>query len=168
MRAKAPVPPAGWEMQVLEVVPRLFIGNEDRPARRIRNARCRCDRRPRVVGLRVGPPGSERVHLPELPARRRGGCRPEDRGGGGVRWVAGQREPARSRPLHRGLNRAGVVVARTLVELGHSPADAIELVRKQRSLSMDAFEALSNESFVAWLLGEPRAPGRQAHEKTGW
>jgi hypothetical protein len=33
---------------------------------------------------------------------------------------------------------------------------------------MDAFEALSNESFVAWLLGEPRAPGRQAHEKTGW
>jgi hypothetical protein len=24
---------------------------------------------------------------------------------------------------------------------------------------MDGFEALSNESFVAWLLGEPRAPG---------
>jgi protein-tyrosine phosphatase len=54
-----------------------------------------------------------------------------------------------------GLNRAGVVVARTLVELGDTPQAAIELVRRQRGRSLDGFEALSNERFVAWLLEEP-------------
>lgn len=53
-----------------------------------------------------------------------------------------------------GLNRAGVVVARTLVELGHPPQEAIDVVRRQRGRSLDGFEALSNERFVAWLLSE--------------
>jgi hypothetical protein len=40
----------------------------------------------------------------------------------------------------RRLLEVGVVVARTLVELGHSPADAIELVRRQRGLSVDGLK----------------------------
>ena len=31
MRERAPVPPAGWEMQVREVVPRLLIGTKILP-----------------------------------------------------------------------------------------------------------------------------------------
>jgi hypothetical protein len=78
MREKAPVPPAGWEMQVLEVVPRLFIGTK------------------------IVPPA----------------------------------------------------------EYATLSVDAIvDLEPWDCGLSMDGFEALSNESFVAWLLGEPRAPG---------
>ena len=44
-----------------------------------------------------------------------------------------------------GLNRSGLVVAQTLIELGHEPAEAIELVRAARgtwALSNPAFEAL--------------------------
>jgi hypothetical protein len=53
-----------------------------------------------------------------------------------------------------GLNRSGVVVARTLVDLGWSAGDGIDLVRKQRGLTEDGFPALSNPHFVDWLLAE--------------
>jgi hypothetical protein len=46
-----------------------------------------------------------------------------------------------------GLNRSGLVAARTLISLGHLPADAIDLVRHVRGP-----RALSNRAFVRYLL----------------
>jgi protein-tyrosine phosphatase len=56
-----------------------------------------------------------------------------------------------------GLNRSGVLVARTLLDIGWAAIDAIELVRRQRGLTEDGFQALSNERFVEWLLAEEAA-----------
>jgi protein-tyrosine phosphatase len=53
-----------------------------------------------------------------------------------------------------GINRSGVVVARALLELGWTAADAIELVRTKRGPSDDVVQALSNGHFVEWLLAE--------------
>jgi hypothetical protein len=47
-----------------------------------------------------------------------------------------------------GLNRSGVVVAEALVQLGHSPAEAMGLVRAARGAW-----ALTNPGFVAYLGG---------------
>jgi protein-tyrosine phosphatase len=53
----------------------------------------------------------------------------------------------------QGLNRSGIVVARALMLLGYSAADAIDLVRHRRGLD-EGFPALGNERFVQWLLSE--------------
>ena len=53
----------------------------------------------------------------------------------------------------QGLNRSGIVVARALMFLGYSAAEAIELVRRRRGLD-EGFGALGNEQFVEWLLLE--------------
>lgn len=52
-----------------------------------------------------------------------------------------------------GMNRSGLVVARTLIERGFRPEEAIDLIRRRRHR-----RALNNRAFVAWLLGE-EAPG---------
>lgn len=65
----------------------------------------------------------------------------------------------------QGLNRSGIVVARSLMFLGYSAAEAIDLVRRRRGLD-EGFGALGNERFVEWLLleeagmegGQPRKP----------
>ncbi|MDP8931887.1 MAG: dual specificity protein phosphatase family protein [Actinomycetota bacterium] len=48
-----------------------------------------------------------------------------------------------------GMNRSGLVVARTLVERGLQPQEAIDLIRRRRHR-----RALNNRAFVAWLLRE--------------
>lgn len=55
-----------------------------------------------------------------------------------------------------GLNRSGMVVAATLVELGHTAEEAVRLVRRARGMY-----ALSNPHFLEWVytLG-PRATAR--------
>lgn len=53
-----------------------------------------------------------------------------------------------------GLNRSGVVVARALMDLGHSAGEAIDLIRRRRGPSVDGFPALGNASFGDWLLAE--------------
>ena len=57
-----------------------------------------------------------------------------------------------------GVNRSGLIVGRALVELGHTPEEAIEAVRRVRG-SM----ALSNHQFVRFLLVDctPRALARR-------
>jgi protein-tyrosine phosphatase len=57
-----------------------------------------------------------------------------------------------------GVNRSGLLVARALVELGYTPQDAIEAVRRARGPM-----ALSNQQFVRFLLVEctPRALARR-------
>ena len=57
-----------------------------------------------------------------------------------------------------GVNRSGLLVARALIELGHSPEEAIEAVRRARGPM-----ALSNRHFVRFLLVEctPRALARR-------
>jgi protein-tyrosine phosphatase len=49
-----------------------------------------------------------------------------------------------------GHNRSGLICARTMIERGASPEEAIRTVRETRGDG----HALSNESFVAWLRGE--------------
>jgi protein-tyrosine phosphatase len=56
-----------------------------------------------------------------------------------------------------GLNRAGIVAARALMEMGMSPGDAIDLIRRRRGPSVDGFPALGNEAFVHWLHREAEA-----------
>jgi hypothetical protein len=46
-----------------------------------------------------------------------------------------------------GLNRSGLLVGRTLIELGYTPTEAVELIRAARGP-----HALSNRAFVRWLL----------------
>jgi protein-tyrosine phosphatase len=53
----------------------------------------------------------------------------------------------------QGLNRSSIVVARALMFLGYSAAEAIDLVRLRRGLD-EGFGALGNERFVEWLLLE--------------
>jgi hypothetical protein len=48
-----------------------------------------------------------------------------------------------------GLNRSGLVVARALIERGHSPKEAVLLIREQRRA-----DALNNPWFVEWLRYE--------------
>ncbi len=63
-----------------------------------------------------------------------------------------------------GLNRSGLVVARTLVERGVDPTEAIRLIRRRRHR-----RALNNRAFVAWLLqegpGEPRTAAIQTRAR---
>jgi protein-tyrosine phosphatase len=56
----------------------------------------------------------------------------------------------------QGLNRSGIVVARALMFLGYSAAEAIDLVRRRRGLD-EGFGALGNERFVDWLVLEQAA-----------
>jgi protein-tyrosine phosphatase len=49
-----------------------------------------------------------------------------------------------------GHNRSGMVCARSLIELGWKPDDAIQAVRDGRSDG----KALTNQTFVDWLLEE--------------
>src|SRR5689334_7280524 len=51
-----------------------------------------------------------------------------------------------------GLNRSGLVVAKTLMDMGRTANEAIKLVRDRRGPTDDGFEALCNEHFVEWLL----------------
>jgi protein-tyrosine phosphatase len=53
----------------------------------------------------------------------------------------------------QGLNRSGMVVARALMFLGYTAAEAIAVVQQRRGLD-EGFGALGNERFVAWLLSE--------------
>lgn len=48
-----------------------------------------------------------------------------------------------------GMNRSGLIVARTLISRGTSPERAIALIRERRDPS-----ALSNPAFVNWLMQE--------------
>ena len=52
-----------------------------------------------------------------------------------------------------GHNRSGLICARTLIEQGHDPEDAIRTVRDKRGDG----HALNNETFVNWLRKEKRS-----------
>jgi Dual specificity phosphatase, catalytic domain len=56
-----------------------------------------------------------------------------------------------------GLNRSGVVVARALMDMGMTASDAIDLVRRRRGPSVDGFPALGNKAFEEWLHMEGRS-----------
>ena len=60
-----------------------------------------------------------------------------------------------------GVNRSGLLVGRALVELGYTPAEAIEAVREARGPM-----ALSNKHFVRFLLVDctPRALARRRQQ----
>lgn len=55
-----------------------------------------------------------------------------------------------------GMNRSGLVVARTLMYLGMSADEAIALVRERRAKGDGRILALSNPAFVNWLQKEEK------------
>jgi protein-tyrosine phosphatase len=61
----------------------------------------------------------------------------------------------------QGLNRSGLVVARSLMFMGFEAAEAIALVKRSRGLD-EGFGALSNERFVTWLLSEEGSSNEEA------
>ena len=63
---------------------------------------------------------------------------------GYIQWKSGDRVLVR---CQAGLNRSGLVTALILIKDGHSPEDAISLIRNNRGE-----DALFNESFVNWLI----------------
>jgi hypothetical protein len=63
---------------------------------------------------------------------------------GYIQWKSGDRVLVR---CQAGLNRSGLVTALILIKDGHSPEDAINLIRNNRGE-----DALFNESFVNWLI----------------
>ena len=59
-------------------------------------------------------------------------------------WVNGKKVLIR---CQAGLNRSGLVMALVLIREGYTPADAVRLIRKNRSSY-----ALCNDEFLEWLL----------------
>ena len=74
-----------------------------------------------------------------------------------AKWSAGKRVNIR---CQAGLNRSGLVTALTLMFSGKSAADAIELIRTNRSEF-----ALCNSYFERWLLSQGNVAIEQAHFK---
>ena len=66
------------------------------------------------------------------------------------RWVAELLESDMTVAVQcaAGINRSGLITSRALIELGHPPQEAVELVRQARP------GALTNRAFVDWLLQE--------------
>ena len=66
------------------------------------------------------------------------------------RWVAEMVDSGMTVAVQcaAGINRSGLISGRALIELGHQPQHAIELVRQARP------GALTNREFVSWLLAE--------------
>ena len=65
---------------------------------------------------------------------------------GYIQWKSGDRVLVR---CQAGLNRSGLVTALILIKAGHSPEEAINLIRNNRG---DV--ALFNQNFVDWLLAD--------------
>ncbi|MBA3690094.1 MAG: dual specificity protein phosphatase family protein [Actinobacteria bacterium] len=61
-----------------------------------------------------------------------------------------------------GLNRSGLLVARSLIELGRPPKEAVELVREARGV-----HALSNKQFVRFLFIDCTPRALAARERRG-
>ncbi len=149
--------PAGWKMQVYDVVPGLSIGT--RLAADTEYATLGVDA---IVDLEdwdwawAPPVTVGRMYL-SFPMEDGDDVDPKVRDV--ASFVASLVGAGRKVLVHctEGLNRSGVVVARALMEMGWSAGDAIELVRRQRGPSVDGFPALANEAFVEWLVAEDRS-----------
>jgi protein-tyrosine phosphatase len=161
MRRDPMPPPPGWKMEVFEVVPGLFLAT--RLAEKAEYATLGVDVIVDLEDWRVSwvpavPPGGLFVSLP---------MEDDDEVDPKVRelasFVASLVTSGKRVLVHctEGLNRSGVVVARALMEMGMSPTEAIDLVRRQRGPSVDGFPALGNPAFVEWLLEEGRTTGSE-------
>jgi dual specificity protein phosphatase-like protein len=154
MQRDPPTPPAGWRMQVFEVLPGLLIGTRLDPSAEYETLQ---------VDAIVDLEDWEFGWTPPVPLGRLFVSFPmddEDDVDPHVRqlasFVAALVTSGRRVLVHctEGLNRSGVVVARALMEMGKTANEAIELVRRTRGPSVDGFQALNNPAFVDWLLRE--------------
>ena len=147
-------PPPGWRMELIEVVPHLFIGTRLASGSEYATL---------GVDVIVDLEDWEWAWVPPVPIGKMYFSFPiedEDEVDPKVRDVA-QFMASLIRSgwtvlVHctEGLNRSGVVVARTLMVMGQTADEAIRLVRQRRGLTTDGFPALGNEAFVEWLLSE--------------
>jgi len=156
MRQRPPPPPPGWQMEVFEVVPGLFIGT------RLAET---ADYDSLGVDVVIDLEDWDWAWVPSVPLGKVFVSFPmedEDDVDPKVRdvaaFVASLVGSGRKVLVHctEGLNRSGVVIARALMEMGRSAPEAIELVRRGRGPSVDGFPALGNEAFIAWLNAEDR------------
>jgi protein-tyrosine phosphatase len=149
-----PSPPPGWRMGIFEVVPGLLIGTKIVPPADFESIGVDA-----IVDLEewefgwVSHVPTSRIYL-SFPMED--GERVDPKVNEVGSFVALLVRSGQRVLVHctEGLNRSGIVIARALVDLGWSALDAIELVRKQRGLTEDGFQALSNPRFVDWLLAE--------------
>jgi protein-tyrosine phosphatase len=153
MEKKTFSPPRGWQFQIFEVLPGLFLSKrlvepEDFASLGV----------DAIVALddwenTWSPPVPENHLYVHFPIDDGDTVDPKTREV--ARLVAGLVTTGQRVLVHcvQGLNRSGVVVARALMFLGYGAAEAIALVRVRRGLD-EGFGALGNERFVAWLLSE--------------
>jgi protein-tyrosine phosphatase len=154
MRQIPLTPPPDWKMEVFEVVPGLFIST-----RLARDA----EYGTLGVDVIVDLEDWEYAWVPSVPLGKMFVSFPmedDDAVDPKVRdiavFVASLVRSERKVLVHctEGLNRSGIVVARALMEMGHSAGEAIDLVRRRRGTSVDGFPALGNPGFVDWLRAE--------------
>ena len=149
-------PPAGWRMEIFEVVPHLLIGT--RLASGTEYATLGVDV---IVDLEDW----EWAWVPPVPLGKMYLSFPIDDGDEDevdpkvrdvAQFIASLIQSGRTVLVHctEGLNRSGVVAARALMVMGRTADEAIHLVRQRRGLTVDGFPALGNEAFVGWLLSE--------------
>jgi hypothetical protein len=154
MRQTPLTPPPDWKMEVFEVVPGLFI-----------STRLAQDVEYGMLGVDVIVDFEEWEYawVPSVPLGKMFVSFPmEDDNAVDPKvrdiaaFVASLVRSERKVLVHctEGLNRSGVVVARALMEMGHSASEAINLVRRRRGPSVDGFPALGNPGFVDWLHAE--------------
>lgn len=159
MRERPLTPPPGWQMEVFEVIPGLFIST------RLAET---ADYGALGVDVIVDLEDWEWAWVPPVPIGKMFVSFPiedDDEVDPKVRdlatFIASLVRSDRKVLVHctEGLNRSGVVVARALMEMGRSARDAIDLVRRQRGPSVDGFPALGNDDFVDWLVTEEVSRG---------
>lgn len=147
-------PPDGWQMQVREIVPGLFVGTKLVPPAEYATL---------GVDAIVDLEDWDYAWIPDVPEGSIFVSFPIEDGDAvdpKVRevavFVASLVRSGHKVLVHctEGVNRSGIVAARALMEMGSTAAEAIELVRIGRGLSHYGTPALSNHAFVEWLLAE--------------
>jgi len=154
MRAEPWRPPPGWEMVIREVIPGLLIGTKLVPP--VEYASLGVDA---IVDLEPWdyawvPPAPDGCIYLSFPIGDEDMVDPKVVEV--AEFVAALVRAGRCVLVHctEGINRSGLIVARSLMVMGMRADEAIELVRERRGPTEDDFRALFNETFVEWLLSE--------------
>jgi Dual specificity phosphatase, catalytic domain len=149
------VPPPGWHMKTVEIVPGLLIGTKIVPPADYGTLAVDAIVDLEDWGFGWCPPVPTGAIYVSFPMEDDEKVDPKVSSVAG--FVASLIGSGHRVLVHctEGLNRSGIVAARALMDLGWPAKDAIALVRRRRGPSDDGMHALSNHRFVEWLLGEP-------------
>ncbi|HEU4354189.1 MAG TPA: dual specificity protein phosphatase family protein [Actinomycetota bacterium] len=164
MRDTPHPPPPGWQMELFEVIPGLFIGTRLDPASDFGSLGVDVIVDLEDWGWAWVPPVPTGAMYLSYPMEDEDDVDPKVREV--ASFVASLVGSGRRVLVHctEGLNRSGVVVARALMTIGRTADEAIQLVRERRGPSVDGFPALGNTAFVDWLRTEDARSERGASD----